>query len=392
MHDTSQGGRSPALLHFTHTSTNLTRDRASIILSSTKTPRFHYEMPPDTDRSTVGSVESSSQAPLWNVLEFTCSERETDCEMIAVCNGRRVVVCLSEDNLPESSALKEKYLFFVKVANEFELDGYVVEDFWDWIAESLLPFFHQLNDLDSVGDTLDKFFFPQMFFYTLKAEGESVVAGPISGDEDNHPVFGERVPEDVCSSWPSIDPSEVRVCDLSGTEKVVLRDGTTAYLKLMRHGDKRFIVTELSTYAKNRDSDLDSSLRISRLFGLVRSPDGKILGLLLTYIDGGRRTLSCTSRRPDVPQADRRMWAAQIETTIAELHRAGIAWGDAKPDNVLIAYDNNAWLIDFGGSYTEGWVPKELSGTMEGDLVGLEKIKEYLGVEREPPNEKVEEA
>lgn len=75
----------------------------------------------------------------------------------------------------------------------------------------------------------------------------------------------------------------------------------------------------------------------------------------------------------------RQKWAGQVSSIIAELHRSRVAWGDAKPDNVFIDWNNDAWLVDFGGSYTEGWVPKDLAGTMEGDLVGLGKIKEFVG-------------
>jgi tRNA A-37 threonylcarbamoyl transferase component Bud32 len=63
---------------------------------------------------------------------------------------------------------------------------------------------------------------------------------------------------------------------------------------------------------------------------------------------------------------------------VHQLHTAGIVWGDAKPDNVLIDYNNDAWLIDFGGGYTNGWVPKEFSGSVEGDLYALQKIDKFV--------------
>ncbi|KAK2924448.1 hypothetical protein FoTM2_014725 [Fusarium oxysporum f. sp. vasinfectum] len=52
------------------------------------------------------------------------------------------------------------------------------------------------------------------------------------------------------------------------------------------------------------------------------------------------------------------------------LHEEGIVWGDAKPDNVLIDKDENAWIIDFGGSYTPGWVDEDKAETFEGDYQG----------------------
>jgi tRNA A-37 threonylcarbamoyl transferase component Bud32 len=46
-------------------------------------------------------------------------------------------------------------------------------------------------------------------------------------------------------------------------------------------------------------------------------------------------------------------WASQIERTVRELHRHDNVWGDAKPDNVLINHDNNAWVLDFHGGATQ---------------------------------------
>jgi hypothetical protein len=55
-----------------------------------------------------------------------------------------------------------------------------------------------------------------------------------------------------------------------------------------------------------------------------------------------------------------------------------IIWGDAKADNFMVDKNDELWIIDFGGSYTEGWVDPELSDTLEGDEQGLEKVQEAL--------------
>ncbi len=59
-------------------------------------------------------------------------------------------------------------------------------------------------------------------------------------------------------------------------------------------------------------------------------------------------------------------------------HAAGIVWGDVKAQNVLIDGDDNAWIIDFGGGYTGGWVDKKVAGTVQGDVAGLAKLKEFI--------------
>ena len=44
----------------------------------------------------------------------------------------------------------------------------------------------------------------------------------------------------------------------------------------------------------------------------------------------------------------------------------------------MVDENENLWIIDFGGSYTEGWVDPELSETKAGDKMGLEKIVNAL--------------
>lgn len=45
---------------------------------------------------------------------------------------------------------------------------------------------------------------------------------------------------------------------------------------------------------------------------------------------------------------------------------------------MLIDENDNAWITDFGGGYTRGWVDAEFAETMEGDLMGMEKLRKFL--------------
>jgi len=82
--------------------------------------------------------------------------------------------------------------------------------------------------------------------------------------------------------------------------------------------------------------------------------------------------------RVRVPLPLRKKWAAQIESTVSELHSYGIVWGDGKPGNVIIDEHDDAWLVDFGGGYTPGWVDESLFLSVEGDLQAVKRIKEKL--------------
>ncbi|KAH7122972.1 hypothetical protein EDB81DRAFT_224653 [Dactylonectria macrodidyma] len=328
--------------------------------------------------------DEGSAPPAWSVIEFTCSLTDTDSTLIVTCNSRRVVINIFADNFSSTPALKEKYVFFL---DNFDSDIDAEEDFYDWVGEPMLPIFRQLGSLEPIPRSLDVFLSPETYYYTLRADGDSLVAIPRPETKPTSPMFGISIPEDTCSSWPSFKPSDIRLCEddrIHGPPnptpaKVMLGDETIAFLKLMRRGDKGFLLNELGTYKQIHNAHLDENLRISRLLGTVRDEQGRVVGLLLTYIDCRRKTLACAAK-PSTEDSLRQKWSRQIESSICELHSAGIAWGDAKPDNVLIDQQDDAWLIDFGGSYRAGWVPKELAGTRQGDLVALAKIREFLRV------------
>lgn len=70
-----------------------------------------------------------------------------------------------------------------------------------------------------------------------------------------------------------------------------------------------------------------------------------------------------------------------------ELHRVPapigpIVWGDVKTENVLIDRESNAWITDFGGGYTPGWVDERKAGTVEGGEEGLAKILDFIRTAR----------
>lgn len=337
---------------------------------------------------------SINNTPFWSVLEFTHSDRSTDTEFVMMCHKHRFIVRLTEDQFVASPQLREKYLFFLDVAEQFELDGYTVDDFYDWVAEPMLPIFRELSPNDNIGSTSDEFLFPETQVYVVLADGDKMVAMQQQEAEDIPQVFGVSFPEDTnFSPWPTFKPSEIRTTNEQigagpshTPRKVFLNDGTTAYLKLMDPGDKSILLHEIETYRKIHNANLDKTLRISRLIGLVQSRDDQeviIYGLLLTYLDCDHMTLRCAVK-PETPTKLRTRWAAQIGDTLAQLHNAGIVWGDAKPDNILVDQHDDAWIIDFGGGYTEGWVERGLAGTREGDLQALVRITEFIHTVEEP--------
>lgn len=116
-------------------------------------------------------------------------------------------------------------------------------------------------------------------------------------------------------------------------------------------------ITVLQQISKQWVPDHPSRPRVPRLLGLVTS-GRKAIGMLEEFINGTNLDeLDIDGASP----AQRRKWNHQIKQSVMLLHQAGILWGDVKPENVLI--DNtsaHAWLVDFGGSSTDGWVDEDL--------------------------------
>jgi tRNA A-37 threonylcarbamoyl transferase component Bud32 len=138
---------------------------------------------------------------------------------------------------------------------------------------------------------------------------------------------------------------------------------------------------ELETYKMIHAAGLDSQFNPFRIYGVVFDEDEFILGVLLTYIDnrvGPLSTMIAPGEPDNPPHEVRQRWMEQIEAAVSGLHGAGMVWGDVKAENVLIDQDNNAWVTDFGGGYTKGWVDKEVAETMEGDRMGMARLREFV--------------
>lgn len=143
---------------------------------------------------------------------------------------------------------------------------------------------------------------------------------------------------------------------------------------------------ELSCLLKIAASQQASALRVPKLLGLVQAPDSeRIIGFLEDYIPCSDTwelsTLGNIETVSSIAKTRREKWASQVQETVHLLHQIGVTWGDGKASNVLIDCNtDDAWVIDFGGGWTDGWVDQELSGTVEGDEVALKKICKFLEI------------
>ncbi|EPE35436.1 Protein kinase-like (PK-like) [Glarea lozoyensis ATCC 20868] len=128
-------------------------------------------------------------------------------------------------------------------------------------------------------------------------------------------------------------------------------------------------------------SKVAPGVRTPKLLGFVTDDSGDVVGILETFIPHKQNLSKIEGGINGIPEAQRREWARQIKDTMETLHNIDVIWGDAKAQNVLIHSETNAcYLVDFEGSWTNGWVDENLKETRQGDEQGLKRIIQYLGL------------
>ncbi|KAG8160854.1 hypothetical protein KVR01_009118 [Diaporthe batatas] len=163
------------------------------------------------------------------------------------------------------------------------------------------------------------------------------------------------------------------------------QSGEKMFFKTVDNNNTQPIKREIDILAKIERKGLRKILHCPKLLGIVtcdtpivsgKNNRSSIMGFLQTAID---EPIPLTTKLDSaVPQDKRDAWARKADDARKILHENGIIWGDAKADNFMVDAKDNLWIIDFGGSYTEGWVDPDIAETKEGDNMGVEKIVNAL--------------
>ena len=124
--------------------------------------------------------------------------------------------------------------------------------------------------------------------------------------------------------------------------------------------------------------NLHDQIKCPQLLSLVSAPHypTSIMGLLLTAIPSA--TPLTILMDSEVSLSKRQKWGREASRIVSVLHSHNIVWGDAKGDNFMVDENDELWIIDFGGSFTEGWVEEKYMETEEGDDMGVGKVREGL--------------
>ncbi|KAK4235246.1 hypothetical protein C8A03DRAFT_17994 [Achaetomium macrosporum] len=349
-----------------------------------------------------------TKSPKYRILSFTTSNKRDKRQWFSLeiqlhtTRFRIAVSPLHFCNSPVRSAEFQKYFALLLFEHDGGHDDSIEEtdeettstallDCFDWATGPCLADFERLSPapppLKSRQLTLSDFLVTASFECNLTATDEILAPAEIERietDEDCWPSSSSNSEsrDGWTTSFPSFSPAEVTViCDdpdhpFDSNPTHVRIGQQRLYFKQSLDPDDAVAKKEVETYEKIARADLGAGARTSRLFGVVRNARSQLLGLLLYPIE--EDTLLTFAVGPDTPNALKDRWARQVRDTLAALHRAGCTWGDAKPDNVLIDVHGDAWIVDFGGGRTEGWVDSGKPGTVEGDLQGLERIMEFI--------------
>ncbi|KNG81816.1 hypothetical protein ANOM_010747 [Aspergillus nomiae NRRL 13137] len=339
----------------------------------------------------------AAQRPIYSIGTFQSSCLNTDTQMNVHVSNKRFKIDIFTANFRRSPALLSEYLRQVRrqepefVPGMDDLGGDPLEEMHEWILQPFLPIFRKLAPLDQGRKyTLEDFLYAEEFHYTVEVVEETLVPVYLGHSKRTKLLFfGACLPSITYfdySMFPVYHPSEIQVSidadstSLPGFPQKVFIHGRSkpSFLKIIFAGGARVALKELMAYSKIYIANFDATVLTSRLDGLVHDGEGNTIGFLLSYINGPGSTLEFNGGHHPKYSESRQKWFHQISHTLQQLHAHNIVWGDAKPANVLLDPNGDAYIIDFGGGYTPGCVEKEMAGTIAGDLQGLESIRQYL--------------
>ncbi|QKX58174.1 uncharacterized protein TRUGW13939_05295 [Talaromyces rugulosus] len=368
--------------------------------------------PTTSDSSNTDSISD------YEIVNFQCGVT-TNAELTILCYGKRFHIQISAESLHGNLQLEKEYLKLEiddrmvpinynqwqkalieemedqsaeepeEGSCDNEIMGDAMEDICFWIAMKCNPYMRSLgSNSDLNPSTVEDWFYPETLVLNPKVDGKGnlVVLPSPAGDElVAHLITSLPLPLDMVQAVQPlfIHPSKIFLFheeDMTGPiqrpEKVFTEPGRILFFKPCYHVLQ--IPREIQAMVRLQETGLNKTLRVPTLHGLVQyqhEPD-QICGLLLTYIEH-HESLGFIEVH-ETPLALREKWILQIQQTIKALHSEGIVWGDAKPDNILVDKNDDLWFIDFGGSFTPGWIDEDKAETFEGDCQALDRMVDHL--------------
>jgi hypothetical protein len=259
-----------------------------------------------------------------------------------------------------------------------ELRNWILSAFADETSQCAPP------NRDPLDSTLYEWYHGPTYFYSLQIKAGKLKPELLETTDDLDARIENLIPrlkmpkyiQSIDLPWINANDltvqSEVNLPEPAHPGKVTDKDGNIYFFKPVVPDQPGVAKREITILQKLTQLNLD--IKVPHLLGFVAFNNSKteIMGILLSHIDSPKPLTKLL--KSSVPRAKRAEWSTKSERYVKTLHKNDIIWGDAKADNFMVDKDDEIWIIDFGGSYTEGWVDPEISETKEGDDMGLQKV------------------
>ncbi|KAF7868493.1 hypothetical protein EAF04_005024 [Stromatinia cepivora] len=306
-----------------------------------------------------------------------------------ICNGKRFIVTVYPTPFPEdpiTSLLSQYDKAFLEDDDENlensqnDIEDIIYEAGWRKFA-LLAP--ETERGPSSLPTSLYSAFNLEIFYFSLVIIDRSNT--DIIQEYPSRSNFIPRLAINVVSNLPRYSAQKILFTKkLMGTGYIakVSINGQDMCCRMLTPTHSKAVQREYECLKKIADSQHASFIRAPKLIGFVVSHDDEgVVGILEEYIS---HTMTLGGFQKDIKAVDserRKKWAEQIRHNIELLHEIGVVWGDGKPHNVLINSEtDDCYLVDFGGSWTDGWVDTNLMETKAGDIQALRRIFVFLGV------------
>ncbi|EWZ87351.1 hypothetical protein NW765_013443 [Fusarium oxysporum] len=339
----------------------------------------------------------------YHHLEELCSGQGDEISLYIRWNDARLLVYLNRCLLnhvvpPVENSFIDRYNQACD-SDDIEEAGALSDEILDAVVEAGRDEFDHLAPPSASGETssqcLHTLLFPKEYYFSFRTlNGKAEVLRQDSGVKQDAVLVGQsglpfHLNKDKDCNLPIYSTKDIHVVeDLrnAGFIAHVMVDGKEMCSKVGDSKGEDSAQRELDCLWKITTSPHAAAIQVPKILGLITTPEnGKTIGFLEKYIPVSETwELSTLGSIEDVSAIDesrRKKWASQVRDNVDLLHKTRITWGDGKTSNVLIHREtDDAWIIDFGGGWTEGWVDKPLSGTITGDEMTVKKIFGYLQV------------
>ncbi|KAH6703024.1 hypothetical protein BKA61DRAFT_494016 [Leptodontidium sp. MPI-SDFR-AT-0119] len=339
----------------------------------------------------ASQIEADGSKAHWDEnLQYSCisstGEIDHDWDFTVVCNSKHFVVTVSPGPLPEdptTSLLAQYSKAFVEDDDEKiqdaqdEILDLVFSAGWQKFRAIAPPIPGDRRSTKNLHSDLN----PETFYFRLvvtKGHAKMVQKDPPPPQLNSFCLNLKDSTQDL-PRYSSRDITVTSKLMGSGYIAKVLVQGLDMCCKISTAQSFKAVQREYDCLRQITISENAASIPAPKLRGLVVDDDGVVLGILEEFIANEGRLSDVVKNDAGVSEERRAKWVKQIRKAVALLHEIDVVWGDGKAENVLVGSgSDDCFLVDFGGSYTDGWVDRTLMETRAGDDQAVKKIAKFL--------------